>query len=222
MKRERLSTEWDDYLVVLREDAHQLLAWGYVDVRLRLSVARDEYDMTGLIADAIEHRIDDPQTPERFTVYSVRNERPTSPDGELGKDRPRLDIQIERCATRPKRYFTFEAKRLRDDAYSNVAITLLHYLGDKGVGRFVTARYAAESIEAAMLGCMQAHDAQFWFEQISEAFVQDEVSRRDVFCLTQQLCWERVIPDLPDEAASLHKRVDHDPIRLFHIFIDCS
>ncbi len=222
MSPERLSAEWDDYLVVLREDAHQLLAWGYVDARRQLPLARDEYDMTGLIADAIERRIDDPRTPERYTVYSVHNERPISPGDELGKDRPRLDMQIEHCAARPKRYFTFEAKRLRDDVLSSVADTLLHYLGDKGVGRFVASRYAVESIEAAMLGCMQAHDARFWFEQIREAFVQDELSGRDAFCLTQQLQWEHVISDLPDEAVSSHKRVDHDSIRLFHIFIDCS
>lgn len=221
MNPETLSAEWDDYLVVLREDAHQLLAWGYVDVRLRLSVARDEYDMTGLMADAIARRIDDPQTPERFTVYSVHNERPISPDQELGKHRPRLDMQIERCAMRPKRYFTFEAKRLRDDAISSVADSLRDYLGDNGVGRFVTARYATESTEAAMLGCMQAHDARFWFEQVREVLLQDEAPGRDVFCLTQQFHWERVIPDIPDEAVSSHRRPASDPIQLFHIFIDC-
>jgi hypothetical protein len=207
---------------VLREDAHQLLAWGYLDARRQLALARDEYDMTGLIADAIRQRIDDPQTPDRYTVYSVHNERPISTGAELGKHRPRLDIQIEWCAIRPKRYFTFEAKRLRDDVSSNVDHTLQHYLGAKGVRRFVAGRYAAESIEAAMLGCMQAHDARFWYEQISEAFIQDEVSGQNAFCLTQRLHWEHVIPDIPDEAASSHKRVGYDPIRLFHIFIDCS
>ncbi len=222
MSPERLSTEWDDYLVVLREDAHQLLAWGYVDARRQLPLARDEYDMTGLLADAIERRIDNPRTPERYTVYSVHNERPVSPGAELGKHRPKLDIQIERCAIRPKRYFTFEAKRLRDDTLASVADTLLNYLGDEGVGRFIAARYAADSIEAAMLGLVQAHDAGFWFERIGEAFVQDKVSGKDEFCLIEQLCWECVVPNLPDEAGSTHKRADHDPIHLFHIFIDCS
>jgi hypothetical protein len=222
MSPEGLSVEWDDYLVVLREDAHQLLAWGYVDTRRALSMARDEYDMTGLIADAIDRRINDPQTPERFTVYSVHNERPTSPDAELGKDRPRLDIQIERCAARPKRCFTFEAKRLRDDALSSMADTLLHYLGEKGVGRFVAARYAPESVEAAMVGCIQTYDARFWFDRIGEAFIHDRASGQDVFCLIDQLRWNRVISDLPDEAVSSHKRAGRGPIHLFHIFIDCS
>jgi hypothetical protein len=221
MTPEGLSVEWDDYLVALREDAHQLLAWGYLDSRHELSVARDEYDMTGIIAAAMDRRITAPETPERFTVYSVHNERPISPRGELGKHRPRLDIQIERCAARPKRYFTVEAKRLRDDAVSSVADTLAYYLGDEGVRRFIAAQYGAESVEAAMLGCIQAHDAQFWFGQIGDAFAQDEASGQDLFCLIGQLSWERVIPDLPDEATSSHRRTGHDPIRLFHIFVDC-
>ena len=220
MRSERLSTEWDDYLVVLQEDAHQLLAWGYVDARRQLPLARDEYDMTGLIADAIERRINDPRTPERYTVYSVHNERPVSPGSELGKYRPKLDIQIEWCARRPKRYFAFEAKRLRDDALARAADTLLKYLGDEGVGRFLAARYAADSSEAAMLGLVQAHDAQFWFERIGEAFVQDKASGKNEFCLMEQLRWERVVTDLPDEAGSTHKRAGHDPIHLFHIFLD--
>jgi len=221
MKSEGLSIEWDDYLVALREDAHQLLAWGYLDTRCELSVARDEYDMTGLIAAAMDRRISDPQTPERFTMYSVHNEQPISPHGELGKNRPRLDIQIERCAARPKRYFTVEAKRLRDDTISSVADTLVHYLGDEGVGRFIAARYAGESVEAAMLGCIQAHDARFWFERIAGAFTQDKASGHNLFCLIEELSWEMVIPDLPDEAASSHKRNGRDPIRLFHILVDC-
>jgi len=221
MKSEGLSIEWDDYLVALREDAHQLLAWGYLDTHSELSVARDEYDITGLIAAAMDRRISDPQTPERFTVYSVHNERPISPHGELGKNRPRLDIEIERCAARPKRYFTVEAKRLRDDAVSSIADTLAYYLGDEGVGRFVAARYAVESVEAAMLGCIQAHDAQFWFGRISDTFTQDKASGRNLFCLIGGLSWESVIPDLPNEATSSHKRTGHNPIRLFHIFVDC-
>jgi len=212
MTREGLSVEWDDYLVVLREDAHQLLAWGYLDSRHELSVARDEYDMTGVIATAMDRRISAPETPERFMVYAVYNERPISPHGELGKNRLRLDIQIECCSARPKTYFTFEAKRLRDDTVSSVADSLVNYLGDEGIGRFITARYGKESVEAAMLGYIQAHDAQFWFGQIIDVFTRDEASGQNLFCLIERLSWERVIPDLPDEAVSSHRRVEHDPI----------
>lgn len=91
--------------------------------------------------------------------YSVHNEKPISPFGELGKKRPKLDIQIQRHGCRPTPHFTFEAKRLRDDRLQDVRKTMTAYLGDEGVKRFVTNRYASESVEAAMLGCVQARDA---------------------------------------------------------------
>jgi hypothetical protein len=107
-----LSREWDDYVSALREDAHTLVAWGYADTVAILPRASDEYDMTGLLAEAMNRRIDDPQTPARFSLYSVHNERPISPAGEWGMERPKLDIQIERCGIKPKQCYTFEAKRL--------------------------------------------------------------------------------------------------------------
>src|SRR5207245_10526881 len=118
-----LAAEGDEYLVELRQDAHQLLAWGYADTRPRLAKAKDEYEITGLLADGMDARINSPHTPDRFMLYAIHNEKPISPAGELGKKRPRLDIQIERCGVRPKPHFTFEAKRLRDDVSSSVSDT---------------------------------------------------------------------------------------------------
>ena len=46
MSQGRLGPNWDEYLAVLREDAHLLLAWGYNDTRRELPNARDEYDIT--------------------------------------------------------------------------------------------------------------------------------------------------------------------------------
>jgi hypothetical protein len=217
-----LSEEWDDYLAVLREDAHQLLAWSYSDTRAALVSARDEYDMTGLLSSAMHERINSPHTPERFTFYSVHNERPISPAGELGKARPKLDIQIERCGVRPKRFYTVEAKRLRDDEKASVVATLSHYFGADGVGRFVSGRYEADGIEAAMLGCIQAHNAAFWFERFEATFASDATSGRDEFKLAEPFRRCSVISDLPDEASTLHRRADGSRIRLMHVVLDCT
>jgi hypothetical protein len=220
MIADRLTAEWDDYLSVLREDAHQLLAWGYADARARLRSARDEYDITGFIAEAMEKRTNNPQTPERFSLYSVRPEHPFSPGGQRGKDRPKLDIQIERCG-RPKRYFTFEAKRLRDDGRASVSDSVAHYLGGEGVGRFVSGYYAADSLESAMLGCVQAHNGGFWLGVVGQALVDDRVSGRNSFRLAEDYCRVQVIADLPDEAVSVHQRGGLPLLRLFHVFLDC-
>lgn len=222
MSQAELSTEWDDYLAVLREDAHLLLAWGYADARRELPNARDEYDITGLLANAMDRRISDPATPERFMLYSVHNERPISPNAELGKDRPKLDIQIEHCGVRPKRHYTFEAKRLRDDNRASAADTLAHYLGDEGVGRFVVGRYESERVEAAMLGCIQAHDPAFWVRLLEGVFVDDVASGRNKFSLVENFRRCSVIPELADEASSSHKRANGSVIRLLHIFLSCS
>ncbi len=222
MREGRLAGEWDEYLVVLREDAHLLLAWGYADARGDLPNARDEYDITGLLAEAMDRRINDPQTPQRFTLYSIHNERPIRPAGELGKYRPKLDIQIERCGLRPKPHYTFEAKRLRDDEKASVADSLSQYLGDNGVGRFLAGRYEAESLEAAMLGCIQAHDADAWLGHLARAFVEDVSSGRNRLNIVEQLQPCRIIAELPHEASTTHRRVSGSTIRLLHIFISCT
>ncbi len=221
MIREGLTAEWDDYLVVLREDAHQLLAWGYADARTKLPTARDEYDLTGLISEAMDRRTNDPRTPERFSLYSVRPEHPFSPGSERGKDRPKLDIQIERSG-RPKRYFTFEAKRLRDDSRASVSDSLDHYLGKEGVGRFLQGYYAAESREAAMVGCVQAHDPVFWLDRIGKAFTGDRTSGKNSFHLLEDFRCAQVIPDITYEAVTVHERSTLPPLRLHQIFLDCQ
>ena len=222
MSQGNLAPDWDEYLAALREDAHLLLAWGYSDTRRELSLARDEYDITDLLANAMDRRIDDPRTPERFTLYSVHNERPISPTGELGKDRLKLDIQIERCGVRPKPHYTFEAKRLRDDEKAGVSDSLSQYLGDKGVGRFVASRYEGESPEAAMLGCIQAHDADVWLGHLARAFVDDVKSGRHRFNIVEQLQPCRIVAELTHEASTTHRRISGSTIRILHILICCT
>lgn len=217
-----LSNEWDDYLIELRKDAHQLLAWGYADSRLQLNQALDEYEMTGILADNMDARINSPDTPDRFLLYAVHNERPTSPTGELGKKRPKLDIQIERCGVRPKPLFTFEAKRLRDDLSCSTSDTLRNYLGSDGISRFIEGRYVPSSPEAAMLGCIQAHNADFWFERIEAAFRDDRTRGASHYGVTVNLQLVTVIADLPDERISIHVRSTGSAIRIFHLFIDCK
>ncbi len=216
-----LTDVWDDYEIVIREDAHQLLAWGYADVREKLAAARDEYDMTGLLVEGIGARLAAEQTPERYLLYAVHNEKPTSPHGQLGKARPKLDIQIERCGRRPRPQFTFEAKRMRDDAKANVSTTMRQYLGEDGIGRFRSGSYVPGAREVAMLGCMQAHNPYFWSQRVSEAFDSDSRGDGTAYGVLQALASAMIVQDLPNEWLSVHKTSDGGTIRIFHLFIDC-
>jgi hypothetical protein len=217
-----LSAEWDEYLATLREDAHLLLAWAYADARSMLPTARDEYDITGFLAEAMDRCINNPLTPERFSLYSVHNERPISPRSELGKDRPKLDIQIERCGARPKRYYTFEAKRLRDDERATASNSLAKYLGDDGVGRFVAERYVRDSIEAAMLGCIQGHSPEFWLKLLEKAFAEDAASEHGRLNVVEGFKRCSIVVELPDEGSTIHRRASGSLIRLLHILISCA
>lgn len=221
MSQGTLDGQWEDYLTVPREDAHLLLAWGHADARSKLPTARDEYDITGFLADAMDRRINNPLTPERFSLYSVHNERPVSPNAEVGKARPRLDIQIEHCGVRPKRYYTFEAKRLRNDARASASDSLSRYLGNEGVGRFIAGKYKGEGLEAVLLGCIQAHNAEFWLGLFTRAFAEDASSGRNRLNIIQQLQRCHIIAELPDEASSVHRRVSGSTIRLLHILLGC-
>jgi hypothetical protein len=218
---EPLESVWDDYPDTFRKDAHQLLAWSYTDTRPGLAEARDEYEITGLLTDGMNARIDSPQTPERFTHYAIHNEKPTSPSGELGKRRPKLDIQIECGGMRPRPRFTFEAKRLRDDAKSSIGDTMRHYLGMDGIQRFVRGQYVPETPEAAMLGCIQAHDAEFWFIKVGNAFESDTSKGGNRYAMIGGLQHANIIADFPDERVSVHARAAGNAIRIFHLFIDC-
>ena len=220
MNQGTLTQEWDDYVTVLREDAHRLLAWGYADARSMLRTARDEYDLTGLLADAMDRRINNPVTPYRFSLYSIHNERPVSPAAEMGKDRPKLDIQIERCGMRPKPIYTFEAKRMRDDKKASASECLLQYLGDNGVGRFVAGKYERERAEAAMLGCVQAHTPEHWIKLIERAFNDDSANGR--FNIVERFKPCSVIPEITNEGSTVHRRITGSTIRLLHILLSCT
>jgi hypothetical protein len=218
-----LRTEWaSEYLAQVREDAHQLLAWAYLDARSSLGAAGDECEITGILSEHIDRRLESIRTPHRFRIYVVYNEKPTSPDGQLGKRRPKLDIQIMRTGGRPpRRHFTFEAKRLRDDSKASVSDTIRQYLGEDGLSRFLTGRYVPESVEAAMLGCMQARDAKFWFTQIEIAFLADIANGSADYGCRVSLKPAAISKDLPYECVSEHARANGTAFRMFHVLIDC-
>lgn len=222
MSQRTLAGEWNGYLAVLREDAHLLLAWGYEDARSKFPDARDEYDLTGLLAEAMNARITHPGTSDRFLMYSVHNERPISPRSQRGKDRPKLDIQIERCGIRPRPVYTFEAKRLRDDEKASCSDSLADYLGQQGVQRFVAGKYAAESAEAAMLGLIQAHTPEFWLQRVEQAFQDDILSGGHRFRILEKFQRCSVVPQILNEGTSKHRRVTGSAIVLMHIVLICG
>jgi len=217
MSKSAAGGDWDIYQQAFREDAHQLLAWGYADSRSRSTPDDEEEVISTYIAEAIDRRLDDPRTQESFTRYSIHNVHFVSPGGQTGKRQLRLDLMLEQCGIRPKRHFVFEAKRLKTGSHP-----IGDYTGKDGLGRFVSGLYAASDPEAAMVGYMQNRDSLYWFSELERIFNDDESSGRRDLRIAERLRKISVVPDLATEWSSTHTRTRSNPIRVFHIYLDCS
>lgn len=208
---------WSSYDQAFREDAHQLLAWGYYDSRTRITSDLEETEITGFIVEAIETRLNSTDIDERFDRYCIKEDNPVPGEGRTGKRRRRLDVIVE-CSYRPRHKhrpkYVFEAKRLRRPGH-----LIGEYVGDEGVKRFVYARYAAECPEVAMVGYVQSEDAEYWIERLGEQFDTDSA---DEFRVREALSKKSVISDLPDEWGSGHLRNNGTPIMIYHILLDCT
>src|ERR1700693_6323311 len=103
-------------------------------------------DITGLLAEGMKSRLNHADTPDKYLHYWPGDQDPVSPDGELGNDRLRLDLNLISTGIRPRLSFIFEAKRLRTAGFP-----IGKYTGDGGMGDFIECHYGADNPEAAMV-----------------------------------------------------------------------
>lgn len=207
---------WDVYLDTIREHSHQLLAWGYADVRRQLHSNLDEPSITGLLCNAMQQRLYHPDTPDRYLNYAIGDQMPISPNGELGNDRLRLDVAVRRTGIRQEIVYPFEAKRLRTGGYS-----IGKYTGAGGMGDFIECRYAVGCPEGAMIALWQDKDVAYWHEQLTSAFDADRKSPAPRLGIQTGLESLQVITGIPNERQSTHRRTDGSTITLNHIPLDC-
>lgn len=197
-----------------RRDAHQLLAWGYQDALVQIHCNLIEEEITGLIVEAIENRLDDPLTPERFERYSIAEEKPITVEGRKGKKRRRLDLVVASGHSRPRPKYIFEAKRLRKNSFP-----IGRYIGEAGLQCFIKEIYAAKYPEAAMVAYIQSDAATYWEEELKSRFDKDS---NNELLIIQELKSIQILESLPNVWMSGHKRINNNPIIVYHIFLDCS
>jgi len=208
---------WREYDLSFREDAHQLLAWGYLAARHLIAPEREETEITGFIAEAIRAKLNSPDIEERFDRYGLQEDNPVAGEGRIGKRRVRIDIIIEssfRPRHKPRPQYIFEAKRL-----CRPNQTLGDYLGGEGILRFLQGRYAADCPEVAMVGYVQTDTISYWAIALEKRFDEDSANQ---FRITEKLSKADIISHLADEWISKHQRESQMPITVFHIFLDCS
>ncbi|MBD2276834.1 hypothetical protein [Aphanizomenon flos-aquae] len=204
-------TAYDSFF---RRDAHQLLAWGYEDARTNINSTLEETEITGFIAEKIDKRFDDPDTPSRFQRYYLGEDKPITGEGRTGKSRRRLDLVIEWSGCQPRPKYVFEAKRLRKKGYS-----ISKYTGEDGLQPFVAGTaYAAQYPEAAMIGYIQSDNYEYWIRELTRKFTESN----NGLSIIQELTQIEVIASLPNELVSQHDRSTGSPITVYHILLDCS
>lgn len=208
------SNAWSAYRTAFRADAHQLIAWGYQDARDRIQNVSEETAITGLIAEAIEARLDDPETPERFDRYDPVDEYQLPGEDLVGKRRKRADIRIKSSLLRPRPRYIFEAKRLRKSTHG-----IDRYLGEEGMQRFLgNTSYSQYADEAAMVGYVQSETPDWWLDKLSAALGNDPAGVHRVIASlstpTESMPFENC-------KISTHNKEDGAAIEIAHIMLDC-
>lgn len=198
---------WIKYGVAFRNDAHQLLAWGYEDARPLITPANEETEITGFITEAIEERLESPETPLRFDRYDATEDPPIPGKGRIGKRRRRVDIRIKCSVFRPRLRYYFEAKRLKKPSHQ-----IGSYIGKDGLQMFIKESYASESLEAAMIGYVQNREIKDWKKELQKRIAKDTSTTEGL----------RKIRGLSNTWISKHIRESGRTIEICHVFLDCS
>lgn len=209
-----LSKHWNVYLDSIREHAHQLLAWSYADALPKIDADTDEPSITGFLCEAMKRRINDPDTPEVYAHYAVGDQEPVSPSGESGNHRLRLDINILRTGIRPQLGYVLEAKRLKTGGFS-----IGKYVGDGGMGDFLSCRYGKGAPEGAMVGLWQDKDPAYWLKELQRIYTEDEGAKAPKLSLRSRLTRFIVNATMPSCYRSEHRRADETNMVLLHVFL---
>lgn len=197
-----------------RRDAHQLLMWGHQDALSKIHCNLEEEEITGLIVEAIEERLDDPSTPEKFDRYSVDEEKPIAVEGRRGKARRRLDLVVVSSHSRPRPKYIFEAKRLQKNS-----CPIGKYVGEDGLQCFVQGVYASQYPEAAMVGYIQSDVASYWESELRRRFDGDLNNDLRIKKILQKV---QVLSSMSNVWVSEHERRAGSSITMYHIFLNCS
>jgi hypothetical protein len=197
-----------------RRDAHQLLAWGYQDALAEIHCNLQEEEITGLIAEAMEKRLDNPSTPEKFDRYSIDEEKPIAVEGRKGKKRRRLDLVVVSGHSRPRPKYIFEAKRLRKNS-----CPVGEYVGKEGLQCFLEGTYASQYPEAAMIGYFQSDTASYWESELKRRFDGDP---NNDLRIIQSLQKVQVLSSMTDVWVGEHERITGVAIVVYHILLNCS
>ncbi len=204
-----------DYDTVFIPRVHRLLKLGYDRLNPAEYAESEETTITGDLVEAVADTLDYPAE-DWMRFFCVHDDPPENQPKRRrvrrGRSRQRVDIRLDCAESSPRARFRFECKRL---ATTHMATA---YLGEKGLGCFLNAEYAAADANAGMLGYVQSDDEQTWAARIERCLAK---SPQKYSCRPQSP-WrhEPVIADFPHTYRSGHGRGrGGQPIEIFHTFL---
>jgi len=181
---------------------HQVLRMGYERLDAGALAANEEEDITGELTRAMQTALQDPRSPRWAKNFWAEEEIPVHRQGQTGKHRPRVDVQIMEHGIAKRPRFRFEAKRLHD------AGSRRKYLGCDGLGCFLDGRYASDDETAGMIGYVQQGTVEGHAARLSQTLRNDPKT----YCVTEHGHWTAVqVVATLSTYRSVHKRIDPLP-----------
>ena len=165
------------YATQMRTHVHELIAMGYNLMDNTPSFANSEEPaITGELIRSMKELLESENAPKWAIYYSISDDPPMNVNGKYGKDRPRVDLEFERTGIRGSRpRFRFEAKRLGTTSGHTVAA----YLGENGLGCFISGKYPINNAEGGMLGYIQNGSEESWSDRIERALNNKDKNKYD-------------------------------------------
>lgn len=200
----------DDYRQVFLCRVHELLQRGYLRMNAPAFATEEETVITGELAKEMDAELDALEE-EWGRFFRVENEKPVNDGKRQGKERKRIDVHVESSEHKPRRRFSFEAKRLAPKK------PVRDYLGREGLGCFLRGEYSANDLDAGMLGCIQSGKPLDWANEIKGKLLH----KGSRYSVLSEECWSpHVFPRGPAHSyVSTHKRRKLGRIDVYHTLL---
>jgi len=205
----------DEYVVQFRRHCHYLIAIGYKRIRAEQHSRSEEDFITQRLKEEVKAAQRERRLPAWADRYFITDQAPVDAPGRVGKERPKIDIEVESSECRSRPVFHFEAKRLRRDDSHSVS----EYVGAAGLGCFIKELYARTGNEGGMLGYVQSEPPQHWAEAIKSKLQRDPKKKHQ---LTDDGAWTatRVTPSFEHTYSTRHYRPTLRNITIYHTLLD--
>jgi hypothetical protein len=150
------------YAKQMRIHAIMLVWMGYRRLDAASMTKSQEDDITGELKRKIKEVTQDPSAPDWVDCYEVAEQVRQNAGKKRGKRRPIMDIEMERHCRGNRPHLGFEAKPLRRGKSVGA------YLGEKGLGAFVSGYYPTTHGDAGMLAYVQDETSDEWSKKLAK------------------------------------------------------